>query len=77
MAIGTGAPADRINRNAPIAREPCGGAVRTTLAKAAGEANTMVASIAEHAASNAPALKVAGLVTSTAGIVNGIPSVGP
>ena len=52
-------------------------AVRTTLASAAGDANTIVAPIRRHASSSAAAVSVAGAVTSMSARPVTIPSAGP
>ncbi len=49
----------------------------TTLANAAGEANTTVASIAATASASARAVSVAGFVTSIAGTTAPTPRAGP
>ena len=76
----TGAPAER-NRSTPprarwsaAVRSPV---VATTLATAAGDRNTTVASTALTAAATAEAVSVFGEVTSMSGVTDRAPSAGP
>ena len=76
----TGAPADRSSRTLSNAAR-CAGesswAVRTTLASAAGDANTSVAWTRSTASPRAGAVSVPGAATSMSGTTDGIPSSGP
>ena len=51
--------------------------MRTTLASAAGEANTIVASTATAASPSAAAVSVAGAATSMSGTTDEMPIAGP
>ncbi len=76
----TGAPADSSIRTLSNAAR-CSGlrsaTVRTTLASAAGDANTSVARTRSTASPRAVAVSVPGAPTSMSGTTEGIPSIGP
>ena len=76
VLIGTGAPADITRRTLARCSIPVV-AVRTTFAKAAGEANTIVAPTRRHASSSAAAVNVPGDVTSISANPVAIPNAGP
>ena len=76
VLIGTGAPADITRRTV----RRCGKsvvAVLTTFAKAAGDANTIVAPTRRHASSSAAAVSVPGDVTSISANPVAMPNAGP